>query len=244
MSKNRFTPTSGKPPSQSTPRAAGSLPAFVRLVISLLLAWHLTAVFLATWSVPPTSPLVARLAQCAPMRWYLDALYLDRGSQLLLPDAGEGHLIRYQVLDNRGSVIHEGELPSKKDQWPRLRYHRYFMLAEQAGLPLPEEADRAYWQRVYLQNYARQLLRQYTDGAMVRLQRIAHYPLFPEHALEGRKLDDRETYKTVQEVVQRRSDLGPGAGGQEMAVRDEWGRPVYDRRQDVAGRSRWQGGVR
>jgi hypothetical protein len=239
MSKNRLTPTSGKPPSAQ--RAGTGPPGFVRLVISLLLAWHLGAVFLSAWSVPPTSPLVARLAQCAPVRWYVEALYLSGGNRLSAPDAGAAHLVRYEVLDSRGSVVHQGEFPNRKDQWPRLLYHRYLMLANQAGLPLPDEADRSYWQRMYLQSYARQLLRQYSDGETIRLTRIAHYPLLPEHALAGRKLDDRETYKTVLDVTQRRSDLGPEANQQNQPVQAGQGRAAWP---STAGRGGWQGGVR
>jgi hypothetical protein len=229
------------------PRAPGSLPGLVRLVISLVLVWHLAGVILAAWSIPPTSPLILRLAQRPPMQWYLDALYLNHGYQFFAPEPAEsaGHVIRYEVFDSGGSVIHQGEFPNTKDQWPRLRYHRYFMLADQAGLPLADEADRTYWERVYLESYARQLLRQYGDGETIRLRRIAHYPLFPGHAFEGRKLDDPETYKPLLEVVQRRSDLGPeDATDQGRGASDDQGRAAYDRWQNVAGRTGWQGGAR
>ena len=157
---------------RSAPRAAGSLPVFVHVVLSLLVVWHLGGVILAAWSIPPTSPLVVDLAQWPPMQWYLDALYLDHDHQSFT-NPGESHLIRYEVLDNRGSVIQQGEFPNKKEQWPRLRYHRYFMLADQAGLPLPDEAEQTRWERQYLEAYARQLLREYRDGESVRVQRVA-----------------------------------------------------------------------
>ena len=245
MSKNRPIPSSGKPPQPSKPRAAGSLPVFVRVVLSLLVVWHLGGVILAAWSVPPTSLLVTDLAQWTPIEWYLDALYLNHDERLLVPRLGESHLIRYDVLDSRGSVIHQGEFPSRKDQWPRLRYHRYFMLADQASLPSAEDGDGEYWEQQYLEAYARQLLREYRDGETVRVRRVAHYPLHPEHAMQGRKLDDVETYKTLVEVVQRRSDLGPeDAAPQDISTSDQQTSAETVRWGTVAGRRGWQGGVR
>ncbi len=246
MSKNRPTPSSGKPPTRPGPRSAGSLPAFVRVVLSVLVVWHLAGVILAAWSIPPTSPLVVDLAQRPPMQWYLDALYLNHGYRSFAPDPDASHLIRYEVFNDSGGVVHQGEFPSRKDQWPRLRYDRYLMLADQAEPPGSEEADRSYLQQQYLEAYARQLLREHPDGASVRVRQVAHYPLFPDHAQEGRKLDDPETYKTLLEAVQRRSDLGP----EDAIPRDP---TAYDQQtrtgaatgwESVAGRRGWQGGVR
>ncbi len=246
MSRNRTTPSSGKPPTRSAPRTAGSLPVFVRVVLSLLVVWHLGGVILAAWSASPTSPLVVDLAQRPPMQWYLDALYLNHGYRFFAPNPGEGHLVRYDVFDAGGSVIQRGEFPDKKEQWPRLRYHRYFMLADQAGLPLPEEAEQTRWERQYLEAYARQLLREYRDGESVRVRRVAHYPLFPEHALNGRQLDDPETYKTLLEVVQRRSDLGPedAVPQDDATTGQQTSAGATTSWESVAGRRRWQGGVR
>jgi hypothetical protein len=206
----------------------------VRIAISLLLIWHLLAVFMAPMSIPPSSPLVVDIAQGSFMQWYLDGLYLNHGYHFFAPAPPVGHLIRYQVMDDRGGVIHEGEFPSRKDQWPRLRYHRYFMLADQCQLDARTEAEANQWQREYLNAYARQLLRKY-NGASARVQRIVHYPAFLDDVRGGMPLDDPRTYKTEAEVVQRRQDLDLPTPNQSGAWNNSW-------RRDVA--SGWQGGVR
>ena len=165
------------------------------------------------------------------MQWYLDALYLNHGYHFFAPSPGPGNLIRYELLDSRGSVIGQGEFPNTKDQWPRLRYHRHFMLADQAGLPSEDRQYRDYWQRVYLESYARHLLRTNEDAEMVRLRRIAHWPIPRDLALQGRKITDPEGYETLMEVTQRRSDVAP-QGGEQTNI---WpGQPI-----DIA--NRWNG---
>ncbi|HEY4234066.1 MAG TPA: hypothetical protein VGM76_11605 [Lacipirellulaceae bacterium] len=219
-------------------RRPGGWPLFVRLLISLLVSWHLLAVFMAPLSVsvdmaPKTDsepPMTTVLAQHPPMQWYLDALYLNHGYHFFAPDPPEGHLIHFQVLDERGSVIKEGQFPSKTDQWPRLRYHRYFMLADQCSVPAPTEAAAKQWQQAFLRSYARELLREY-GGQSVRVQRITHFPLFRQDALKNMPLDDPHTYKTEMEVVQRRQDLELPAPTQNGAYNQL--------RRDVA--SGWQG---
>jgi len=209
----------------------------VRAAISVLLIWHLSGVFLAALSVQPSSPLVANIAQRPPMQWYLDLLYLNHGHYFFAPDPGPGHLIRYELFDERGEVIERAEFPNTKDQWPRLRYHRHFMLADQAGLPSDDEAYRRYWERLYLESYARHLLRVNDEAQSVRLARIVHWPLPRRLFQEGRKLDDPEGYQTSMEVVQRRSDVEPAVDRTDAAQAD-----LRQGRFDSAGH--WVGGVR
>jgi hypothetical protein len=143
------------------------------------------------------------------MQWYLDALYLNQGHSFFAPDVGPGHLIRYELYDQGGRVIEQSELPSRKEHWPRLRYHRHFMLADQAGIPSDNKQYHDYWQRQYLESYARHLLRVNEEAATARVVRLAHWPIPRSFALQGRKLTDPEGYETLLEVTQRRSDLGP-----------------------------------
>ncbi len=208
---------------------------WIRVLVSVLLVWHLTAVALAPMSLAPSSQLVVNIAQQPPMQWYLDALYLNHGYHFFAPDPGDGRLIRYEVFDARGGSIVQGEFPNNKEQWPRLFYHRHFMLADQvgAGLSGQDEKYQQFWQRAYLKAYARHLLRLH-DGETVRLRWIVHLQLPPDLATEGRKLNDPESYRLLMEVTQRRSDLEPDAAT-ESAVRQGG-------RQDTS--SRWMGGPR
>jgi hypothetical protein len=226
---------------RSRGRKAGQLPLVVKIVVSLLVAWHVAAVFLAPLSIPPSSSLVRDVAQYY-MQWYLDALYINHGYHFFAPEPGAGHLIRYQVLDDRGGTIAQGEFPSKQDNWPRLLYHRYFMLADQCQVDAPTEAEANQWRDTYLKAYARELLRQHDGAATVRVQRVVHFPLRASDAIQIN--DDQSlqqyreepltyppTYQIEAEVTQRRSDLDQTPA----AATTSW-------RQDVA--SGWQGGVR
>jgi hypothetical protein len=175
----------------------------VRIIVSLVLVWHLVAVFLAPMSVPPSSQLVIGIAQNPPMQRYLDALYLNHGYYFFAPDPGDGHLIYYDLSDAQGNIVKQGKFPDWDLHWPRLWYHRHFMLAEQTGSGFQDEEG----QRRYLEAYARQLLRQFS-GETARVRWIAHQPLDPFRATEPLRLDSPESYKLRLEVVQRRSDLG------------------------------------
>jgi hypothetical protein len=233
------------PPPRETgsSKRSGRPAAWIRVFVSLLLVWHLAAVALAPMSLPPSSNIVVDIAQQPPMQWYLDLLYLNHGYHFFAPDPGPGHLVRYEVFDARGGVIAQGEFPDPKVHWPRLYYHRYFMLADQAGLPSDDEQYRKLWQRKYLEAYARQLLREH-DGESIRLRWIIHYSLPPLLAQQGRKLTDPESYETEMEVTQRRSDLGPPPGMPDAAQGGMW----HGGRIEAAGlrpqSGRWVGGVR
>jgi hypothetical protein len=224
MSKNRPNqPPSFErepPGSPALRRAPGErirhLSAPARLFFSLLIAWHVTAVFLAPLSVPPSSQLVVEISQRRPMQWYLDALFINHGYHFFAPDPGTGHLIRYEVLDERGNVIRQGEFPNRQEQWPRLRYHRYFMLADQSELPVEDEKIRDQWMRTYLEAYARQLIRQY-DGQSARVRRVIHFPLYRDDAIRGMELTDPRTYETQVEVTQTRRDLPRDSNDQTSA---------------------------
>jgi hypothetical protein len=210
MNKVRPNPLPQREASAAPARRSNGRPSFaIRFVVSVFLVWHLVAVFLAPLSVPPTSWLVMNIAQGRYTQWYLDALYINHGYQFFAPDPGAGKLVRWEVLNAQGGVTKQGEFPNTKEQWPRLWYHRHFMLADQAGAALEDERDPDRWKRMFLEAYARHILRE-SDGAAVRVRWIEHRPLDPKMAFDGAKLDDPSTYRQVlPDIVVRRSDLGP-----------------------------------
>jgi hypothetical protein len=217
------TPTKQREPGAS-PKRNGRPGTALRVVISLWIVWHFTGVFLAALSIPPTSPLVLDIAQSgkfffgAPlMQWYLDAMYLNQGHSFFAPEVGPGNLIRYELYDQSGRVTEQGELPSKKDYWPRLRYHRHFMLADQSSMPGDEQFSKQ-WQRKYLQSYARHLLRVNESAQAVKVQRIAHWPLPRDYKLQGRTLTDPEGYEILTEFTERRNNLLPDNRGQSQMM--------------------------
>jgi hypothetical protein len=251
-------PTQQKPRPTPTPREPGAkrpgkLGPLLRVAISIVIVWHVTAIFLAALSIDGSSPLVMSIAQGRPMQWYLDLLYLNQGHSFFAPNVGPSGVIHYELFDQSGSVIEDGEMPSRKDHWPRLRFHRHFMLADQA--PSGDDEYNSKWARPYLEAYARQLLRANPQAQAARVRHYAHWPLFrelevrardPEYgrdrayqdmaralAQEGITVDARG-YQMLLEVTQRRSDLGQ----QQPDQTNVWqSGPV-----ETAGR--WSGGPR
>ncbi len=68
---------------------------------------------------------------------YSQWLYLDHGYFFFAPNPGPGHLIRCSLSREKDVELTESEasastrfFPNRKLDWPRLRYHRYFMLSE------------------------------------------------------------------------------------------------------------------
>ena len=76
------------------------------------------------------------------MQKYLDALYLNHGYQFFAPDPEQRPPDpSTSLMDDRNTIVDQGEFPSKEDNWPRLLYHRYFMLADQCEVAADSEAE-------------------------------------------------------------------------------------------------------
>ncbi|TWU34114.1 hypothetical protein Q31b_55850 [Novipirellula aureliae] len=183
---------------------------------------HLTAVF-----VPPlafqtrgpigSSPSIETLI--APVRRYSQFLYIDRGYAFFAPDPGPSHLIQAAMDDGENSSVADAPMtermiPDLKDQWPRLSYHRHFMLAEflneiyhPQGPPSSlveqnlEEASR--WQQsraryVAVRNSIIKHLEHENPGKRVRIRRLEHrLPSFVEMINHPIELDDPQLYRIL-----------------------------------------------
>ncbi len=187
--------------SRSEPPAARRWSPRVRAVVSLLLAWHLLALLVGPWSVP-RSVLADALRPI--YRPYLEAAYLDHGYKFFGPDPGPSHLIRYDVLRADGSHV-RGVFPDLNEHWPRLYYHRHFMLSEFVNsLPPDQPPDpRVPWERqplskaekAYVRSYADRLLNEF-DGKRVTLELVEHAIPAQDDVLKGMRLDDARLYRT------------------------------------------------
>ena len=60
---------------------------------------------------------------------YIDFAYLHHGYFFFAPNPGPSHLMDIRLVDADGSTRHL-RLPDHRAQWPRLLYHRHFMLSE------------------------------------------------------------------------------------------------------------------
>lgn len=109
----------------------------IRALVSLLLIVHLAAV-----ALPPLSMEGSPLAGYGwrALRPYIEAAYLNHGYHFFAPQPGPSHLIRYELQWDDGAR-QEGTFPDREHNWPRLLYHRHFMLTEFLNV-LNESAER------------------------------------------------------------------------------------------------------
>jgi hypothetical protein len=161
--------------SVTTDEQPKSWSAMLRLAASAALLWHLSAVLVGPFSTPPTIP--AEFMRPV-FRAYISALDIDHAYKFFAPDPGPSHVLRY-VLEMSDGGKQEGQLPDRVAHWPRLLYHRHFMLSEFIHDGRPSEAWTAEQPPadfqipphldVYIRSYANHLLK--TTGA----QRVSLY---------------------------------------------------------------------
>jgi len=111
-------------------------PAWLRAVVSAGVVWHLVAVMVAPLSTPPRfegrdSVIGTTLKETYGP--YVTALYLNHAYKFFAPNPGDSHLLRYDLYfaDGTKQVNRDEQLlPDRLHHWPRLLYHRHFMLSE------------------------------------------------------------------------------------------------------------------
>ncbi|HTU25934.1 MAG TPA: hypothetical protein VMF30_11085 [Pirellulales bacterium] len=170
-------------------RPASGLSPRWKWVISLLVAFHVAAVFVGPWAMPPNSSALGR-SVANLISPYLQAASLDQGYRFFAPEPGPGHLIRYEVVAGDGRQI-EGSFPDRAAQWPRLLYHRYFMMSEFLnGLGAPDRAELA---SAYQESYAGHLAYKYNAKSVKLFLRQHRLPTMDD-IRAGKKLSDPEFY--------------------------------------------------
>lgn len=194
-------------PAESPTEPKAGPAGWLKGLLSVWIAWHLFAVFVSPFSVPPSSQLAVDVAQSRLVRWYTDPLYLNHGYHFFGPEPPVNHLVRYTVWDTGGAVIAEGEFPNTDQQWPRLLYHRHMMLADQANLA-PSENGPEDAVRRSLRAYAHHLLRRH-GGAETRIDYVRHLPLSPMQVDSGADPNAPEMFATTTTVRQTSADLPP-----------------------------------
>ena len=200
-----------------------------RAVISILVTLHLLAVIAEPMqffsrSSRGTSPLSDPLrSTLAP---YVEFAYLNHGYFFFAPEPGPSHLIDCQLEfgSERGSL----RFPDRQAQWPRLLYHRHFMLAEflnQLHAPPVEpelaaddplllaewRADRARFEMV--RNSMEQHLRVRYGADSARIERIEHrLPSSLEVLVDRIPLDDPNLYIVLPDAPPLLPNAGAGDG--------------------------------
>lgn len=209
----------------------------LRVIFSLLIIIHLAAVFappMAFQSRGPRgiSPSVSKLLR--PFAAYGQFFYLDRGYAFFAPDPGPSHLMRAKIgrvgdpvaetpANEINAVLPSEDTrlyPNLNEQWPRLLYHRHFMLAEflndsyQPQLPAdaarlvgPELplAELKAW-RLGRERYDTILgsmtnhLEKKFDDRTVTIDRVEHLlPDFVIYATDPLPLSDPSTYIVIED---------------------------------------------
>ncbi|MEM7479272.1 MAG: hypothetical protein AAF483_30170 [Planctomycetota bacterium] len=113
-------------------------------VVSILLLFHLTAVVAEPFRFFSLSSRGTSPAADPPREWlapYVEFTYLNHGYFFFAPEPGPSHLIdcSFQQVSPGEEELGQGEdqsqrfsvrYPDREAQWPRLLYHRHFMLTE------------------------------------------------------------------------------------------------------------------
>lgn len=165
-------------------------PRPVRLLISLAILVYLAGVIIAPLSGPPPASELAQVI-LQPFRPLLGGLYLGHGYRFFAPDPGPGHSLRWTITLPDGST-RSGTTPDAVRDWPRLLYHRRFMVAEKlAPLVPPPDAPaeiraraRVDWLPL-VKGVAANLLRTH-GGERITLELVEHYLPAPDEVIAGR----------------------------------------------------------
>ena len=140
----------------------------------------------------------------------LRAGYLNHGYRFFAPNPGPSHLVRYEIDLKSGGQI-DGKFPDADEQFPRLLYHRFFMVSETAfnlaepvfQQPTPgsiSELEQTEFDKQkaaadsLAQSIARRLAQDY-DAKNIRLFLVTHEIPFPNDVLAGQELDDPALFR-------------------------------------------------
>ncbi|MFM9059593.1 MAG: hypothetical protein ACKOSQ_10805 [Planctomycetaceae bacterium] len=183
--------------STSTPHSDTDWSPRRKVIASLLIVGYLAVVIVPPLAGPPPASDLARMA-FGPLRPFIHALGLDHGYRFFAPNPGPGHSIRWVVTRADGSTV-SGSTPDRDADWPRLLYHRRFMVAEKVAdrIPpadVPEEIRRearADWEPL-VRGVARHLL-DVTGGTSVRLEIVEHFLPGPDDVVRGEIRPDTVT---------------------------------------------------
>ncbi|KAA5540188.1 hypothetical protein FYK55_21350 [Roseiconus nitratireducens] len=148
-----------------------------------------------------------------PFQGYGQFLHLDRGYAFFAPDPGPSRLIQAAIVQPDGSVQEE-LYPDLSSQWPRLLYHRHFMLTEYLSEiyqpPGPpnemfeiDPLEAQLWQRArgryeYVRQSMIDHLRTVNDDKQVAIRRIEHaLPTLAQFNESPLALDDPRSYNVL-----------------------------------------------
>jgi hypothetical protein len=165
----------------------------VRVLVTIALIVHLVAVAIPPMSVPPASTLQSSAASF--VRPYTEFVGLaNHGYRFFAPDPGPSDMMRVKIWDKNGRQQPDIDYPDLNKQWPRLLYHRHFMLTSRL-----QGAPDNLLGRQLAESYARHLCAKH-DAREVRIYRRLHRLASPEQVLQRVSLRDESLFETPYEA--------------------------------------------
>ena len=185
MNKSQPNPAPSPLSRQVAPRWSGKTRSIVASIILLYLAVLLLGPLTNPRGAPHLTVPLARAA--APAH---QALFLGHGYRFFAPDPGPNHTVHYEIQCRDGTSL-SGHFPDREAHWPRLLYHRWFMLSEslfREGAIVPSDQQLA-------------------DTRLQYEQKIEEYYLAGKFALRQQLIRERESEEAMIEAARQRRDL-------------------------------------
>lgn len=212
----------------------------LRMLLSAIILLQLLAVVAEpfrffTRSTRGTSPAAdpARIA----LSPYIEFAYLNHGYFFFAPEPGPSHVIDGNLTLESGKKA-TVRFPDRNAQWPRLLYHRHFMLSEnlhqlwvpplQKELVEGDEALLREWRsergrfEAIRDSMQRHLIAKF-NATQATLDRVEHrLPSSDEVLLKRMRLNDKQLYITLPDApLNQIPELLPEAGNAAPAVSQE-----------------------
>lgn len=116
------------------------------------------------------------------------ALFLGHGYRFFGPDPGPSHLVSYTAARSDGSRL-EGHFPDRERHWPRLLYHRWFMLSETIYREHMFTPDRASFEQA----------QQQLDKEILEARAAGQFAIVKQ--LEQRRLEQQNQYQNARRRI-------------------------------------------
>ena len=141
--------------------------SLTRKLATVLILGYLAVVIMAPMTIPNGAPyLTTPIGQkLSPLH---QALYLGHGYRFFGPDPGESHSVVFSVKQSDGSVFN-GHFPDRSQTWPRLLYHRWFMLSETLFREGDNVPNQEQWSQI--QKQYQETIQQYENQRRLKLKR-------------------------------------------------------------------------
>lgn len=152
--------------------------------VNAWLVWHVFAIAISPASMPPASPLLTDASTIA--RPYNQALFLNHGYHYFAPNPGSSSLLEFSTRPEN-DIPPMVRIPDPEDYFPRLRYHRFFMLSENVWA-FGEEPQRQFIE-AYARHFAKRL-----NSTTVDVTAVSHDPAPMSRIVAGGDLVHPSSY--------------------------------------------------